>query len=123
MTPDIAIKYSYYDRTFDSSNLYSVDYRNGVFYTSKTQKDTSGSGVKNITYKTSKHTISYDLANEIDRYRYNPSSNSVSVRTEALSVKNNLVKVVWTTVADKADLKALRRYFSPIIQTFGIRFQ
>lgn len=118
---DINISYSYQDLNFESDNLYSVDYVNGILYTAKVQSTSSQK--KNIKYKTSQHTISYDLAKEIDLYKYNVSRNVVSIRTEGMSGINNLVKVVWAKVENKPSLGELRKYFSPIINTFGIRFQ
>ena len=117
---DINISYSYRDLNFNSDNLYSVDYRGGILYTAKSQKSSKS---KNIKYKTSQHTIGYDLAKEIDLYRYNVSKNVVLVRTEGMSILNNLIKVVWAKAKVKPDLAELRKYFSPIINTFGIRFQ
>jgi len=118
---DVAIKYSYYDPFFDSSNLYSVDYKRGIFFTSQIQKKSPRSS--NISYKTSKHTVAYDLATEIDRYKYDSATNSVRVRTEGLLRINSIVKVVWGKAVEGPDFGALRRYFSPIIQSVGVRFQ
>lgn len=117
----IGISYSYRDLSLDSDNLFSVDYRNGILYTAKEQKESSE--VKNIKYKASQHTVSYDLAKEIDLYRYNVSKNVVSIRTEGMSDINNLVKIVWAKAEIKPSLEGVRRYFSPIVYTFGIRFQ
>ena len=117
----VGIKYSYYDQEFDSSNLYSVDYMNGVLYTARKQKISSVK--KNIIYKASAHTVAYDLAAPISEFSFNPSNNSVSVRTEDMSDINRLIKVTWAYVKDKPSLKELRKFFSPIVSFFGLRFQ
>ena len=116
----VNISYSYRDLSFESDNLYSVDYKDGILYTSKIQKQST---VKNIRYKASQHTVSYDLAKEIDLYKYDVSRNVVSIRTEGMSRINNLAKVVWAKAQVKPSLNQLKKYFSPIINTFGIRFQ
>jgi hypothetical protein len=116
----VNISYSYRDLSFESNNLYSVDYKSGVLYTSKIQKQST---TKNIRYKASQHTVSYDLSKEIDLYKYDVSRNVVSIRTEGMSRINNLVKVVWAKAQVKPRLNELKRYFSPIVNTFGIRFQ
>ena len=67
----VGIKYSYYDQEFDSSNLYSVDYMNGVLYTARKQKISSVK--KNIIYKASAHTVAYDRP-----YQNSPSTPQIT---------------------------------------------
>ena len=62
------------------------------------------------------------MAREIDRYEYDKSGNSVSVRTEGLKRINSLVKLIWAEKTAEVSLRAMRDYLSPIIQTLAFRF-
>ena len=113
----ISIYYYYEDPEFEAQNKYSVDYRNGVLYGgSDLQTDTA------VTYKASSHKVAYNIAKEIDRYKYNKGTNSVQVRTEGLRGVNNLIKIIWAKQTDKVSLRTLRDYFSPIFSLFAFRF-
>ena len=113
----ISIYYYYENPEFEAQNKYSVDYRNGVLYGgSNLQTDAT------VAYKASSHKVAYNIAKEIDRYKYDKGTNSVQVRTEGLRGVNNLIKVIWAKETDKVSLRTLRDYFSPIFSLFAFRF-
>jgi len=114
----IKITYSYKDPTFDSSNRFSVDYRNGVIYTSEDMEPGSI-----IVYKAASYTIEYDIGIEFAEYDYNSRSNVVKIKTENMWPGNSLAKIIWADSSNIPDLSGLREYFSPVIQLLGVRFQ
>lgn len=117
LAADIGIYYYYEDPEFEAQNKYSVDYREGVIY-----GGTNLQAGATVSYKASSHKIAYNVASEVDRYKYDKASNSVQIRTEGLSKINSLVKVIWAKQTDRASLRTLRDYFSPILSLFALRF-
>lgn len=124
LEPGVSIRYSYVDPAFDSKNLYSVDYQNGILYLSE-PLDLSKTRV--VSYKTANYSVSYDIAVKVESYDYDPEQNVVSVKTENISTESSdifsLVKIVWALAPSDVTLDKLKDYFSPIIYRTGIRFQ
>lgn len=114
---DIDIFYYYEDPELEAQNKFSIDYRQGIFY--------GGSALQTgatCAYKASSHKAAYNVAAEIDRYAYDVSTNSISVRTEGLRDINSLIKIIWAKPTSANSLRALRDYFSPIISLLAFRF-
>ena len=115
---DINIYYSYRDPSFDSTNLFSADYQQGIFYTSESM--VSGS---EIQYKASNYMVSYHLCAEVDNYKYSASSNTITLSTESLSDLNSRVKIIWAKSPIDTSLEEMREYFSPLINSISLRFE
>ena len=120
LSGEIVATYHYTDPTFDSRNRFSVNYRDGILYLSESL-DTSSE--RSVSYKTVSYSISYQLAEEVNSYTYDPEIRNVSVRTENLEEVNNKVKIIWGKSPDDTTLEELKDYFSPIIYKVGVRFQ
>lgn len=117
--PDgISIYYSYRDPSFDSTNLFSVDYKTGILYSSESM--VSGSKIK---YKASNYMVSYQIGAEIDNYNYSASSNTVTVGTEGLSDLNSRVKIIWAKSPVDSSIEEMREYFSPLLNSISLRFE
>lgn len=116
LTSGVGIVYYYQDPNFDPANKFSVDYREGVLYSDTTQ--ISGS---TVTYKASSYKVAYNIAQELDLYRYNSGTNSVQVRTEGMRRLNNLVKVLWEEAPSGASLRELKPFFSPMFSVLAFR--
>jgi hypothetical protein len=111
------ISYYYRDPNYSPENKFSVDYRRGRIYSHADM----ASGAT-IEYKVASYKIRYDIAEEIDTYSYDSTSNTVEIRTEGLRDMNALVKVIWEKDEGKKDLRLLRNYFSPLVSLLGYRF-
>lgn len=117
LAADIEIRYMYRDPGFDPTNKYSVDYRNGILHSFSALRTGA-----TITYKSAPMKVAYDVALEVDRYSYNPASNSVQVRTEGLFESNSLIKVLWSKPTTGTTVEDLRKYFTPMVKLLGFRF-
>ena len=114
---DIRLSYYYKDPTFDASNKYSVDYKNGILWSNTDLNDAA-----TIQYKVSYCSISYDIANKIVESEYDGEKNLVTFSTENLHHMNPIVKVFWSKKVDTSSKTLLKDYFSPIIDLVAFRF-
>lgn len=113
LSAGIDIVYYFRNPDFDSSNKYSVDYKNGILYSSVDMDPAA-----TIRYKSVSGRLSYDLVQELP---YTLSGTRVSVSLETLKETNSLLKVAWGEVIDNPDIVELRRFYSPIIRSVGLR--
>lgn len=113
----ISINYLYKDPNFSPDNKYSVDYENGYLYTYAGISDG-----ETVEYKVASYKLGYDIAQEIDSYNYDSTSNTIELRTEGLKDLNSLVKVLWERDTGQKDIRLLKDYFSPLISIIGYRF-
>ncbi len=120
LTAGIEILYYYKDPLHDPSNRYSVDYENGILYSSE---DLNSVESPDVTYKATNYKIAFDLVRKVDKYEYDSETNTVSLRTEGLSDVNALVKTFWVKPQTSKRIAGLERYFSPILLSVGFRFQ
>jgi len=114
----INLYYYYRDPDFDSANLFSVDYKRGIFYSSEDMVDSG-----KISYKASNYMVEYQIGAEVNAYTYDPSSNVVTVTTEGLSDLNSTVKIIWAESPIATSLEEMREYFSPLVSTIALRFE
>ena len=115
----ISLQYSYKDPNFDQANRFSVDYVNGLFYTSQDMVD--GAEIK---YKAGSYLIAYDIAAEFPSFTYDSTANTMQFPTTNLARNNELAKVIWAKAPDSStSLASLQKFFSPIVYSLGFRFQ
>jgi hypothetical protein len=128
----ISMYYSYKDPTHDLTNRFSVDYMRGLLFLSQPLLATPAGGTVDATkrqelsigYKVAGYTVGYDVAIENNSYTYNPTSNSVTVRTENIkSWINKQIKIIWGKSPEEGEpLEELKGFFSPIMTNIGFRF-
>lgn len=111
----IRMTYYYRDIEWAASNRFSVDYENGILYTSEDM--VQGAEIK---YKAASYKLAYNLCKQIDS-KYNSSSQSVQINTEALA-QSSPVKVFWRKEEERENVE-LSNYFSPIISSLKFRFE
>ena len=113
----IDINYYYRDPAFDAVNKYSLNYEKGYFHVG---------GVLNaaatVTYKTASYQISYDLARKIKNFTLDPTTNVLSIKTEAFLEINSLIRVLWKEGSASSTISGLTNVFSPIVSTVALRF-
>ena len=112
---NIEMSYYYRDLDWDSSNRFSVDYRNGILYTSENIQN--GSEIK---YKATSYKLSYDIC-EVVKNTFNNSSQSVRIDSEGMN-NINLIKILWRK-ASSDPLPELSNYFSPILYSVKLGFE
>jgi hypothetical protein len=110
----IKIFYLYKDPNFDPTDKYSVDYINGIVYSSSSQ---NSDGV--ITYKVAEGTIKYQAVREIERW--SSSGSTITVPTPSLESRHPYVKIAYRKSVD-APLIEARRYFTPFVKEITHRF-
>lgn len=122
--------YSYVDPTFDSENLYSVDYKSGILYGSeKIQRGSFTVGSEEysapvVRFKVARYKAEYDIVRDIDSFSYNPSSNIVAINTENILKRiNKRVKVFYAVPDDFVPLRDMKDFFSPLFYNISFRFQ
>ena len=113
----IKIFYYFLNPDFTPDNKYSIDYKNGILH-AYNELNTDAT----ITYKASNYTMKYNICQEVDSFSYSPLTNTVTIKTENLSLINSLVKVIWEIPSNETPVAELRKYFSPIIDLIGYRF-
>jgi hypothetical protein len=114
----IAIGYFYRNPEFVPANKYSVDYLNGVVYSYVPMEPGTV-----ITYKTASYIMSYDVCAPVP-FSYRKESNSVQVSTQnLLGGGSKSVKIYWEVDTGTSKMKELAPFFSPLIESFGVRFR
>lgn len=110
----IGILYLYKDPNFDPTDKFSVDYANGIVYSSSNQ---DSAGV--ITYKVAEGTVSYQAVKPI--LRWSASSSTITVPSPRLLSNSPYVKVSYRKSVD-APLVEARQYFTPFVKDIVHRF-
>jgi hypothetical protein len=111
------ITYMFKDPEFDTSNKYSIDYKQGILYA---YVDLESTGT--ITYSTALYSLDYNISHVINGWSYDSNRKLVNVDT---TVFDN----AWTTLTVIAKVKDkstssidLFEYYSPIISSINFRF-
>lgn len=112
----IEISYYYRDIEYDSSNRFSVDYVNGILYTSEDM--VTG---QSVSYKASSYKLAYDLCDEVSSAEYDPNLQSVSIGTENFD-DTSRIKILWKEKSEESTID-LASYFSPIVYSVNLRFE
>lgn len=109
------VSYWYQNKKNKNSKRYSIDYSEGILYTSESVKNIDS---KNITYNVGRLGLEYSLMKEINDININ--RRSIDVYTENLSSINNSIKFIWFKNKDNLNLNGLENYFSPLIYSIDI---
>ena len=107
---DYYLEYFYEKEEKELINKYSVDYKNGILFSSK---DIVNSENKKISYKIGRIGLEYSLVKYLKEYEV--FKDETKVYTENLPSYKNQVKFCWEKILDEISLEELREYFSPII--------
>ena len=107
---DYYLEYFYEKEEKELINKYSVDYKNGILFSSK---DIVNSENKKISYKIGRIGLEYSLVKYLKEYKV--FKDETKVYTENLPSYKNQVKFCWEKILDEISLEELREYFSPII--------
>ena len=110
----IRIHYLYRDPDFDPTNKYSVNYAFGSLHSSV--GIVTGS---KISYRVARYKVWYDLAQEVSDTKYDPGSQTLSVKTETMNEKNGLLRLVWNKGSGDPTLEKYASYFSPLLFQVG----
>lgn len=114
---DFYISYWYQSSNFKDYNTYSVNYKEGIVYTSK---DINNSESLDISYSIGAISLSYHIVNEIEDYELNLKNKNISLYTESLSKQNNLIKFIYFDNQLNDSVKDLKDYFSPIVYSLEV---
>ena len=109
------VSYWYQNKKNKNSKRYSVDYSEGILYTSESVQDPAN---KNITYNVGRLGLEYSLMKEINDLII--KKRSIDIYTENLSLINNSIKFIWFKNKDNLILDGLENYFSPLIYSIDI---
>lgn len=109
---------SYYYKTEEKNyESYSVNYLDGILYTSKEVENTEGVRVE---YKVGRVGLEYFIYNEIKNVNIDYENSIIDVRTEEFFELNNNVKFLAFKNKDNVSLEGLEDYFSPIIYSLKV---
>lgn len=120
---DINISYSYIDNTVPEEYKFSVDYHDGILYLSEELQVAKDQYYPKVFYKTSNYVASYDIVDQIKRFRFNKKSKRVEVDSQYLSENNKTLGIAYLVKDVKVTLMELRDYFTPFIDRIDFRFK
>jgi len=115
ISKDYYVSYYYQveDRNIES---YSVNYLDGILYTSK---DVDQTDVK-INYKVGRVGLEYYIHNEIHNIEIDYNNSSIRVNTEEFFELNNSIKFLAFRTKGNVSLEGLEDYYSPIIYSLKV---
>jgi hypothetical protein len=109
---------SYYYKTEETNyESYSVNYLDGILYTSKEIENNES---VNVTYKIGRVGLEYFIYNEIENVNVDYDNSTIEIRTEEFFELNNNVKFLAFKNKDNLSLEGLENYFSPIIYSLKV---
>lgn len=116
---NIEISYYYKDPEFVPDNKYSVDYVDGILYSSSPLNNNG-----RITYKVCPAVAKYFIGKEIEDFTYDSKRNNIEFSTEQLNLKEDrsVVKVFWRKKKGTGNAARMKEYFSPIFEAINYRF-
>jgi hypothetical protein len=114
LKPGISIHYLYVNPDFNPSDKFSINYSFGSLHTHTPIEDNSV-----ISYKVARYKVWYDVAAEIKDIVYNSNNQTISVKTETMNEKNNLLRIVWNKSLGETTLEKYANYFSPLLFQVG----
>ena len=119
VSSDYYVKYSYIGES-KSQNTYSVDYENGILYTSRDV--TEPENVK-VFYNVGQIGLEYSLCKEVKDFEVDEGFNQIKVFTSKLTPKNNKIKLLYLKSKEGISFKDIKEYYSPIIYKIAIGFK
>ena len=108
----------YYQLEVDEYKKYSVNYLDGILYTS--EDVSTSSPEKTVSYKIGRLGVEYYIYNEIKNFEVNYENSTVEVRTEEFLETNSNIKFLGFSSKDKISLEGLEEYYSPIIYSLEV---
>ena len=118
VTKDFHAEYFYINEE-DTKNKVSINYEDGILYTSKVIQDQN----KYIEYSTGSLSVEYYLRHDIENFSYDKEDQVVEVFTEEFLEINNQVKLGFLENKEDSSIKDLEEYYSPIIYSVEVNFE
>ena len=108
----------YYQVEENEFKSYSVNYLDGVLYTSEEVRTQEEAIV--VNYKIGRLGVEYYIYNDINNFEVDYKNSNIKVRTEEFFEINNNIKFLAFSNKDKVSLEGLEEYYSPIIYNLEI---
>lgn len=110
------VKYFYQDKKNVDSQKYSINYKEGILYTSKELQNTD----IDVTYNVGLVGVEYNLVEEINSFELINNNRTILLNTEKLKDYSNTIKGVWLNNKSKLDFNNLESYYSPLIYSIEL---
>lgn len=108
----------YYQIEENQFKSYSVNYLDGIIYTSEPVRYQDKDIV--VNYKVGRLGVEYYIYNNINNFEIDYENSNIKVRTEEFFEINNNIKFLAFSNKDKVSLEGLEEYYSPIIYNLEI---
>ena len=105
----------YYQGEVATTPTFSVDYLNGILYTSDAPQETA-----QVSYRIGRIGLEYYIYNRVKNFETNYNDLSISVRTEEFYAINNNIKFLAFKNKEQMSLEGIEGYFSPIVYSLEV---
>ena len=107
----------YYKDSEEEFNAFSVDYENGIIYTSLEVADPES---VQVSYKIGNVGVEYYIYNEISNFEHDYVQSKVKVYTEEFLEINNNIKFLLLKSKDIVNLEGLEDYYTPLVYSLKL---
>ena len=110
------VKYFYQNKKNIPLQKYSIDYKEGILYTSENLDNTN----VEIKYDVGLIGVEYKLIEEINSFELINNNKTISLNTENLKDYSNTIKGVWLKNKSNLNFNNLENYYSPLIYSIEL---